>query len=359
MQNIVALALSGGVDSSVAAFLLKEKQKYIIGASHYIWPESRCCSIDAFNRAKYICNLLNMPYYIINLSEEFKSKVVDNFISTYIHGSTPNPCVLCNAEVRFTLFYRQLAQKLQAEELLAENQPLYFATGHYVRLEQTDRGWFLKKGYDKTKDQSYMLYRLPKDLLQNFIFPLGDYLKKQVVEIAREHDLSAGRIKESQDACFVDSDYVEFITSQCGYQNHVRPGNIIDSSGNVLGTHKGYLHYTVGQRKGLNLGSGPWYVVRIEAEKNLVVVGRKEQAGQHGFLVEKLNWFIPVPDRPLECTVKIRYQTRDIPCTIAVNGPHEVHVTLEQNELVTPGQSAVFYRDELVIGGGIIKKPEE
>jgi len=355
MQNIVALALSGGVDSSVAAFLLKEKQKYIIGASHYIWPESRCCSIDAFNRAKYICNLLNMPYYIIDLAKEFKSKVVDNFISTYIHGSTPNPCVLCNAEIRFTLFYRLLSQKLREEGLLAEEQPLYFATGHYARLEQTDQGWFLRKAHDKTKDQSYMLYRLPKKILQNLIFPLGGYIKEEVIKIAREHNLSVAEVRESQDACFVDSNYVDFITAQNGYQDFVNPGDITDSKSNVLGRHKGYLHYTVGQRRGLNLGNGPWYVTRIDAEKNAIIVVRKEQAGQRQFSADKLNWFIPMPKQPLECTVKIRYQTRDIPCTIVISRPDQVQVTLEQNELVTPGQSAVFYSNKLVIGGGIIK----
>ncbi|MBN1799420.1 MAG: tRNA 2-thiouridine(34) synthase MnmA [Spirochaetales bacterium] len=356
MSKIVALALSGGVDSSVAAVLLREQYDLVIGASHYIWPESRCCSIAAFNRAKYICNLLNMPYYIIDLEREFKTKVVDNFISTYLKGATPNPCVLCNAEIRFTLFYRRLAQKCTEEGLLSSGENLFFATGHYVRLEQTDRGWFLKKARDKTKDQSYMLYRLPKEILPRLIFSLGGYLKEEVVQIARKHDLTVAHLKESQDACFVDTDYVEFITSQKGFENLFRPGDIRDNHGRTLGEHRGYLHYTVGQRSGLGLSDGPWYVSRIDAENNVVVVVRKEQAGRRQFRVENLNWFIPAPDKPLECTVKIRYQTRDIPCVLEIRQPQQVLATLDQPELVTPGQSAVFYSGELVIGGGIIAK---
>jgi tRNA-specific 2-thiouridylase len=356
MQKCIALALSGGVDSSVAAHLLREKYDLLIGASHFIWPGSRCCSTQAFNRARYICNLLHMPFYVLDLSAEFETGVVDNFISTYIHGLTPNPCVLCNEKIRFTLFYRQLEQKLKQEGLLEKDKPLYFATGHYVQLEHTDQGWFLKKAEDKTKDQSYMLYRLPKDLLPYYIFPLGTYLKKDVIKIARDQRLSTAQLKESQDACFVEGDYVEFITSQDKYQNLNQPGEIIDINGQVLGSHRGYLHYTVGQRSGLGLGSGPWYVVSIEAEKNKVVVARKEQTLRNTFVVEDLNWFIPVPSKPLECTVKIRYQSRDLPCKIKVTDQDKVQVTITHGGLITPGQSAVFYQDKLVIGGGIIAK---
>jgi tRNA-specific 2-thiouridylase len=358
MSKIVALALSGGVDSSAAALLLREQYSLVIGASHYIWPESRCCSTEAFNRAKYICNLLNMPYYIIDLEKEFKTRIVDNFISTYMKGSTPNPCVLCNSEIRFTLFYKLLAQKCSDEGLLPAGGRLSFATGHYVRLEQTGEGWFLKKARDKRKDQSYMLYRLSKEILPNLIFPLGELHKKEVVEIVRRHNLRTDGLKESQDACFVDTDYVDFIASQTGITDSIGPGHIQDSSGRILGTHRGYLYYTVGQRSGLGLSDGPWYVSSIDAPNNIVVVARKEQAGRQQFIVENLNWFIPAPDKPLECTVKIRYQTRDIPCVLAPEKPQQVLVKLEQPELVTPGQSAVFYRDELVIGGGIIKKAE-
>jgi tRNA-specific 2-thiouridylase len=359
MAKIIALALSGGVDSSAAALLLREKYGLVIGASHYIWPESRCCSLDAFNRARYICNLLNMPYYIIDLADEFKRLVVDDFVTAYCNGLTPNPCVLCNGAVRFTLFYERLKKKCAAEGLLPAGEQLRFATGHYVQLEETALGLFLRKALDPAKDQSYMLYRLPRELLPFFEFPLGAYLKSEVVALARTHGLRAGMVAESQDACFVDTTYVDFIKEQGAAPARSPSGEIRDTQGNVLGNHSGYLSYTVGQRRGLGLGNGPWYVTDIDPEKNLVTVGRREQSGRRDFLVQNLNWFIPVPEKPMECSVKIRYRSQDVPCVLEAESAQKVWVCLEQPELVTPGQSAVFYQDDLVLGGGIIQKAEK
>jgi tRNA-specific 2-thiouridylase len=356
MPKIIALALSGGVDSSVAAILLREKYGLVIGASHYIWPESRCCSINAFNRAKYICNLLNMPYYIIDLADEFKSHVVDDFIAAYCSGLTPNPCVLCNGEVRFTRFYRRLQEKCTAEGLLPAGEKFYFATGHYARLAQTEEGLFLKKARDPGKDQSYMLYRLPRELLPYFEFPLGTYLKSEIVALALGQGLSAGHVAESQDACFVDTTYVDFIKEQGAAPARPEKGEIRDTEGNLLGEHGGYLGFTVGQRRGLGLGNGPWYVTAIDPGNNIVTVGRRQEAGSRSFMVQNLNWFISLPDAPLQCSVKIRYRSQDIPCTMEAQSAQRVKVILERSELVTPGQSAVFYRDDLVLGGGIIQK---
>lgn len=331
----------------------------MVGASHFIWPESRCCSAEVFSRARMVCERLKIPYHQVDLYLEFKELVVGNFVATYLEGRTPNPCIICNQLIRFDLFYHRLEDLLREKNLPAEgeqseqSEPLFLATGHYVRIVKNNDGLFLAKAKDRAKDQSYMLYRIQKEMVEHLVFPLGDYLKSEVNELAAQAGLGYEGVEESQDACFVDTDYPDFLRRQTGKSDLLKPGEIVDPEGKRLGKHRGYLYYTVGQRQGLGLGNGPWYVQRIDAEKNLVHVARKEEARIASFRVENLNLFVPDLEERTSLKVKIRYQSGEIPCRLEA-GENKLQVILERPAIVTPGQSAVFYEKDLVVGGGVI-----
>lgn len=339
----------------------------MVGASHFIWPESSCCSAEVFSRARMLCERLKIPYHQVDLYHEFKELVVGNFVATYLKGRTPNPCIICNQLIRFDLFYHRLEDLLQKKNLPAEggqderserSESLFFATGHYVRIVRNNDGLFLAKARDKAKDQSYMLYRIKKEMLEYLVFPLGDYLKSEVNELGSQAGLEYEGVEESQDVCFVDTDYPDFLRRQTGKSDLLKPGEIIGPGGKKLGNHRGYLYYTVGQRRGLGLGNGPWYVKRLDAEKNLVYVARKEETRAESFQVENLNLFAPFAHDLEERTslkVRIRYQSREIPCRIEAAGGNQLRVKLERPAIVTPGQSAVFYENDLVLGGGDIR----
>jgi tRNA-specific 2-thiouridylase len=355
MNQVMAVALSGGVDSSVAAILLRERWQRLIGATHFIWPDSRCCSLTVFKRAEFLARTLSIPYFIIDVQKAFRGAVVDEFINAYIAGTTPNPCILCNERIRFTLFWEELEKKLTAEKLMTGDDELLFASGHYARIEKGRDGCFLKKGKDPVKDQSYMLYRLPRRLLSRLVFPLGDMLKKDVVALARERGMSEAEEAESQDACFVDGAYIDFIIRETGRTSLRDPGVITDTTGRKRGIHNGCIGYTVGQRRGLGLGDGPWYVAGIEPEKNRVVIGREAEVRRTRFTADDMNWFVPPPQGTLHCATKIRYQARETPCVLESLEDGRVRAELEKPEFITPGQSAVFYDGDLVLGGGIIE----
>jgi tRNA-specific 2-thiouridylase len=362
---LLAVALSGGVDSSVAALRLADGNRAaiagsaplhrLVGATHLIWPGSRCCSAEVLRRAREVCRRLGIPYLQIDQEEEFRRRVVDDFVQTYLSGRTPNPCVRCNRFVRFGSFLPALRARLQAEGLLAEGEELKLATGHYARTVRTADGWFLAKGRDPAKEQSYMLHQVPAATLPSLVLPLGESLKSEVVREAEAAGLESARVGESQDACFVEGDYAEFLRARSGRDDLAGPGDIVDPSGRLLGRHRGVLRYTVGQRSGLGLADGPWYVARIEAQANRLVVARRDQALRAGFEVEGLNWFGPAPERPLECAVKLRYRGGEVPCAVEPGElPGRLRVALHRAQIVTPGQSAVFYRGELLLGGGVI-----
>lgn len=350
---VLAIALSGGVDSAVAAVLLNRKYPRMVGASHVIWPDSRCCSVEVLSRAGETCRRLDIPYIQEDLYEEFRDQVVDDFIQSYLSGKTPNPCVICNKCIRFDVFYLQLKTTLVDRGLLERGEDLLFSTGHYARIVESSERQFIAKGVDPGKDQSYMLYQVRKPMLANLVLPLGDYRKSEVLSMADDLGLPYTQVRESQDACFVQEDYVQFIRKQTGRSDFLREGEILDPQGRVLGRHRGTINYTVGQRKGLGLGNGPWYVARIDAQANRLVVAREEDARRREFAIDRTNWFIDPPERSLSCAVKIRYQIDEIPCSVEP-GEKGFRVVLSHPQIVTPGQSAVFYDRDLVLGGGII-----
>ena len=363
---ITAIAMSGGVDSSAAAWLLKNDpaflEKYpgnkLIGVTHW-WDELRLSSPGLQERAASVCGRLDIPYRIIDLGSSFRQKVMDDFAANYSRGETPNPCIRCNEQIRFNEFYnlcRETAESLpgySAEEFR-------FCTGHYVRTEIRDGRTFLKKAVDPSKDQSYMLYRIPAEVLKHCIFPLGGYTKERIKAIAAEHGFFGTAIKESQDICFIDDDYISFLKrhlSEDALKRFDKPGTIYNVEGRKLGPSRGFLHYTIGQRKGLGLGDGPWYVTGVDAKRNHVIVGRKKQLGVKAFGVKELNWFIDPPEE-LECRVQVRYNSTEYDCRISPAGkgasPGSLNVELDRSAVATPGQSAVFYDGDIVLGGGII-----
>jgi tRNA-specific 2-thiouridylase len=358
---MLAVALSGGVDSSVAALLLRESRPRMAGASHLIWPDSRCCSVEVLARAQAVCLRLGIPYYRIDLQQEFAERVVEDFVAAYLAGRTPNPCIRCNRFVRFDRFHTRLRERLAADGLLAESEELALATGHYARVRPTEEGWVLEKGRDQAKDQSYMLHQVRREMLPYLVLPLGEMLKSEVTRKAAELGLDYAAVRESQDACFVDGDYAEFIRSRTGREELLVPGEIVDLTGRALGRHRGILRYTVGQRQGLGLGSGPWYVARIEPAANRLVVARHKEVERRDLEVGEVNWLIEPPEAAFPCGVKVRYRSPEVPGRVEPEAEPSrpdgwrARVTLERPEIITPGQSAVFYRRDRVLGGGVIR----
>jgi tRNA-specific 2-thiouridylase len=364
-MDMIAVAMSGGVDSSLAAYLLKSRQVKlpfepsganevsVVGASQNIWTEG-CRAPTTLALADEVCRKIGIPYYLIDMGREFKEIIVDDFVSTYLHGRTPNPCVICNRRIKFGLFYRRIETTLRREGRLEEGARLYFATGHYARIEPEADGWALRKGVDREKDQSYMLYRLPRDLLPDLAFPLGELTKTEVVEMARQLDLPSVKAASSQDACFLEGSYGDFIVSHIGAGALRQTGEIVDTRGKVLGRHRGYVFYTVGQRRGLGLGNGPWYVKSIDAARNRIIVGRKREILSKKLEVADTNWLIGEPQQAFACGVKLRYQSGELACRVEPQTGGRVRILLKKGAVVTPGQSAVFYDGDRALGGGII-----
>ncbi len=351
MKKVIALGMSGGVDSSMALEYLRKDWDTIVGANHVVWHGVKCSSPEVIARAEDLCRREGIPFYCLDVSAEFDKKVASAFVKDYLHGLTPNPCVICNRFIKFTFFYDRLKEALIKDGIMGADDQLYYSTGHYVRLVERSGSLFLAKAKDLSKDQSYMLYRLPKELLSRCVFPLGDKYKTDVKKEAAELGMPSSSVKESQDICFIEGSYGDFIEEYTGKQ--YKPGSIYDTQGNKLGLHRGYIHYTIGQRKGLGLGSGPWYVTQVIPEKNRVIVGREEEQGQTEFTVRDLNWFIDAPGR-LEASVRVRYNSGEHPCTVEGHGDGTATVHLAEKTVITPGQSAVFYDGDIVLGGGII-----
>ncbi|MFC1755394.1 tRNA 2-thiouridine(34) synthase MnmA [Thermoproteota archaeon] len=345
----VFIALSGGVDSTAAAYLLKQKGENIFGVTHVIWPDSKCCSDETIKTCRQVADFLDIPYVTIDCQDLFKRYVVDEFANAYRNGLTPNPCILCNEHIRFKLMIKTFFE--QYPEYIREDYKI--ASGHYANTEINGGFVYLKKGVDPEKDQSYMLYRLNQDQLIRCIFPLGTYTKNQVREIAVSNNLPSAHHKESQDICFVDHHYVSFLKSYA----HIKPekGRFVSVQGKEMGWHNGYIYYTRGQRRGLNLADGPWYVIQTRPETNTVIIGRESDLFVKTFKADNVVWIVPPENKEIRCRVQTRYHTVEHACT--VNFTSETHVEVEldlPSKEATPGQSAVFYQNDCVLGGGFI-----
>jgi len=353
--------MSGGVDSSVTALLLKEQGHNVVGAHMKLWDyaevgadvyrDGRCCSLDAVNDCRAICGSIDAPFYVLNLSRQFRSEVIDNFVSEYKAGRTPNPCVRCNTRVKWQPFLQK------AREIGCD----FIATGHYARIERGQNGCHLiRKGVDDTRDQSYFLWGLNQEMLARTLMPLGSLCKTEVREIARRHGLRTSEKKESREICFVaDDDYHRFLREWDNkHDTAAQPGEIVDESGRVLGRHDGAAYYTIGQRRGLGIAHPtPLYVLDIDAANNQVIVGDDASLYRDDMVVDHLNWIAgPPPSNPIDIHTKIRYQHPPAKGQLATLTDHSVRVTFEEKQrAITPGQSAVFYDDDLLLGGGVIR----
>ncbi|MEG6585606.1 tRNA 2-thiouridine(34) synthase MnmA [Dendrosporobacter sp. 1207_IL3150] len=355
----VVVAMSGGVDSSLTAALLVREGYDVIGVTMQIWdntaendnPEDRgCCSLSAVDDARRVAEKIGIPYYVLNFRQMFNETVVDYFIAEYSKGQTPNPCIACNRYVKFEgLLQKSLGLGAQ-----------YVATGHYARIEYSNEHgrYLLRKGLDTSKDQSYALYHLNQTTLKHFMMPLGVYTKVQTRAMAAELGLAVANKPDSQEICFVpDDDYKSFLETRA--PKALKPGNIVDVSGKILGRHKGLPLYTVGQRKGLGIAAGqPMYVVALNPETNTLIVGANNEVFGTELIADDLN-FITIDQltEPLTVAAKIRYSAKESEAVITPLKNGQVHVQFsEPQRAITPGQSVVFYHDDIVVGGGIIKK---
>ena len=351
------IAMSGGVDSSVAALLTKEKGIECIGCTMKLYdagdtdlpPEESktCCSLDDTEDARSVAFRLGMHFYAFNYKEEFRSLVMNKFAESYEMGATPNPCIDCNKYLKFGRLYER------AEVLGCD----YIVTGHYARIEKDGDGYVLKRALDDSKDQSYVLYNLTQELLAHTLFPLGELTKAEAREIAEKNGFVNAHKPDSQDICFVpDGDYAKVVEKLTG--KTPEPGDFVDKEGNILGKHKGIINYTIGQRKGLGLAMGhPVFVCAICHENNTVVIGENEDLMKREVMVENFNWISgEVPEGPVRCTAKTRYRMKDQPAVIyPLEGGGVKIVFDEPQRAITRGQSAVAYDGDIVLGGGIIR----
>ncbi|MBI2413593.1 MAG: tRNA 2-thiouridine(34) synthase MnmA, partial [Deltaproteobacteria bacterium] len=309
-----------------------------------------CCSLDDIHDARGVADRLGVPFYVMNMEEAFTREVVDYFVKSYLTGSTPNPCIKCNSELKFEALLKK-ALALEAD---------YLVTGHYARIVEANGAFSLLKGKDPDKDQSYFLFTMRKEQLERVLFPVGSLTKTEVRAIARKHGLKTSDKRESQEICFVEEpSYADFLSARIP----ARAGEIVDETGRVLGAHPGLFNYTIGQRKGLNLSGGPFYVLDIDVAGNRVVVGPEERLYSSGLVANGLNWIDGEAEALArsgaldDITVKIRYRHPGVASTVKLmdDGKAEVSFSMPQ-KAVTPGQAVVFYRGDEVLGGGWIER---
>lgn len=353
----VVVGMSGGVDSSAAAWLLKEQGYEVIGVTMQIWQDESqqaleeqggCCGLSAVEDARRVAAMLDIPYYVMNFKSEFKKNVIDYFVAEYLRGHTPNPCIACNRYVKW-------------ESLLKRSMAIgadYIATGHYARIRQLPSGRFtLQTSATEAKDQTYALYNLTQDQLSHTLMPVGDYTKEEIRHMAQNLGLRTAGKPDSQEICFIpDHDYAGFIEEERA-GNVPPPGNFVTKEGKILGRHKGITHYTIGQRKGLGIALGvPMFVTELRPETNEVVLGSNEETFGTALYGDKLN-FMSIPDLEgkMEVTAKIRYNHKGAPCTIEKAGDDKVFCRFHAPvRAITPGQAVVFYDNDIVVGGGTI-----
>jgi tRNA-specific 2-thiouridylase len=356
-RKLIAVAISGGVDSSAAAMLLKKSGHEVIGFHMRLWYDARtqikikqsCNKLEvATERAERVCDALGIPFHLIDLKDIFRSLVVEDFCYGYRRGRTPNPCIVCNKYIKFGLLLEK-AMTFGAD---------YLATGHYARVEHFDGAFHLLKGVDATKDQSYVLYTLGQEKLSRILFPLGDFLKTKVRTIAMQNGLPTATVRGSQDICFIDGRYSDFLSHNI---DAAIPGEIINGRGEVLGCHRGIQFYTIGQRQKLGLtAERPLYVTKIEPEHNRIVVGAEEELYSRELIAREINWIPEKRDTDaLEVTAKVRYKSPDTAATVHTEASGARVNFYQPQRAVTPGQAVVFYKNSEVIGGGTIEKTEK
>jgi tRNA-specific 2-thiouridylase len=367
----IAVAMSGGVDSSSAAALLKEQGHELVGFTMQLWNQrrgisvdengdplpSRCCSLDDVYDARRVAESLGFPFYVLNLEQEFEKSVVEPFVQSYLDGETPIPCVACNSRLKFASLDK-LAQSLGCDKV---------ATGHYARVEYDEKAnrYCLFRGKNHWKDQTYFLWELTQDQLSRAFFPLGDMMKSEVRDIARENNLYVAEKQESQEICFVpDGKYSEFIDRYLSHENRTdelpEAGEIVNAKGEKIGEHSGIHRYTIGQRRGLGIAhEKPLYVVQIERAKNQIIAGEKDELDELEFTAKGVNWVaFDEPTEPVRASVKVRYRHEPAHATIYALPDNRARIVFDEPQAaITPGQATVFYDGEEVVGGGwIIRK---
>lgn len=357
-ETTVFVAMSGGVDSSVVAGLIKDAGYKTVGVTmcfnitHPNNTKPSCCGIEGIGDAKRAAEILGIPHYVFNFAGDINDFIIEDFTREYLSGRTPNPCVRCNQHLKFGTLYNKV-KALGAD---------YIATGHYGKIdfnEQEDR-FELKKAVDDRKDQSYFLYSMKKDTLPSVLFPLGGLTKAEVRNLARKYNLNTAEKPESQDICFVPAEgYKKFIEDRVGKESMI-PGDFIDEEGKVVGKHKGVAYYTIGQRDKLGIALGyPVYVYRIDAKTNTVHVGNLDKLFSKGLIAGQTNWVsMEIPKETIEVMARIRYNSPEVKAFLTALNDKQVRLEFETpQKSVTPGQSVVFYKDDVVLGGAIIDEP--
>ena len=355
-NNRVVVAMSGGVDSSVAALLLKEQGYDVIGITMRLFPyedddriepltsyKKGCCTPQDVDDARRVCQTIGVPHYLMNFEREFQEHVIDYFCQEYARGRTPHPCLACNDMIKFR-FLLQRALAMDAD---------YVATGHYARLQHTNGRYHLLTGTDSSKDQSYVLFTLRQQELERTLLPVGWYTKAEIRDLARDAGLSVAEKPDSQEICFIPSgDYRQFVAER----TTPTPGDIVDTDGNILGRHVGIEGFTVGQRRGLGITSDkPLFVLSVDADRHRIVVGPAEGLLQDTLWASRVNYPAGDPVGPLEVQAKVRYNARQMPATLYPRGDEAVIRFHQPQRAITPGQAVAFYQGDELLGGGIIE----
>ena len=358
MKKKVLVAMSGGVDSSVTLLKILEMGYEAVGVTMKLWEysdvggnnlqDNNCCAVSSINKAKLVCERMGVPHYTIDFTESFRTNVVENFVDEYIQGRTPNPCVRCNSFIKWDTFIDQ-AKNLGAD---------FIATGHYAQINNNNECYTITKGVDDKKDQSYVLWGIPKETISKTILPLGGLTKNEVRQIARDYNLETADEPESMEICFIaDNNYKRFINEYASEKiKNISSGKTLDTDGNQIGENLGYINYTIGQRKGIGLsGPNPLYVKNINSKDNSITVSEKKSLFSSKCKVSNINWLIDKPALPLNAKCQIRYNGNGAAASIKkVNDFHFVEFD-DPQLAITPGQSIVFYNDNILLGGGIIE----